>query len=44
MLDEVRQFINQHAELTEEEFRTLATKLHPVSFEKKTKLVGVNRN
>ena len=41
MLDEVRQFINRHAELNEEEFQTLAAKLHPVSFEKRTKVVDI---
>jgi len=41
MLDEVRQFINRHVELTEEEFQTLASKLHPVSFDKKTKVVDI---
>jgi len=41
MLEYVRQFINQHIELTEEEFQTLASKLHLVSFDKKTKLVDI---
>jgi len=41
MLEYVRQFISQHIELTEEEFQTLASKLHPVSFDKKTKLVDI---
>ena len=41
MLEQIRQFINQHIELTDEEFETLASKLHPVSFEKKTKVVDI---
>lgn len=41
MLEPVRQFINQHIELTDEEFTTLASKLHLVSFEKRTKLVDI---
>jgi CRP-like cAMP-binding protein len=41
MLDAVRQFINEHVQLTNEEFQLLATKLHPVSFDKKTKLVDI---
>ncbi len=41
MLDQVRQFIDQHIELTDEEFKTLASKLYPVSFEKKTRLVDI---
>lgn len=41
MLEPVRQFINQHIELTDEEFTTLATKLHLVNFEKRTKLVDI---
>jgi len=41
MLDPVRQFINRHIELTDEEFKTLATRLHLVNFEKKTKLVDI---
>ena len=41
MLESVRQFINRHIELTDEEFKTLASKLHLVSFDKKTKLVGI---
>lgn len=41
MLDEVRKFINQHIELTNEEFQTLASKLHPVSFDKKTRVVDI---
>ena len=41
MLDPVRQFINRHIELTDEEFKTLASKLHLVNFEKKTKLVDI---
>lgn len=41
MLEYVRQFISQHIELTEEEFQTLASKLHLVSFDKKTKLVDI---
>jgi CRP-like cAMP-binding protein len=41
MLDPVRQFIDQHIELTDEEFKTLASKLHLVNFEKKTKLVDI---
>jgi len=41
MLEYVRQFINQHIELTEQEFQKLASKLHPVSFDKKTKLVEI---
>jgi CRP-like cAMP-binding protein len=36
MLDQVRQFIDQHIELTNE-----ASKLYPVSFEKKTRLVDI---
>ena len=41
MLANVRRFIDQHIELTEEDFQTLASKLHPVSFDKKTKLVDI---
>jgi len=41
MLEPVRQFINQHIELTNEEFQTLASKFHPVSFAKKTKVVNI---
>ena len=41
MLEYVRKFISQHIELTEEEFQTLASKLHPVSFDKKTRLVDI---
>jgi len=41
MLESVRQFINRHIELTDEEFKTLASKLHLVSFDKKTKLVDI---
>ena len=41
MFDQIRQFINQHIELTEQEFQTLASKLHPVSFDKKTKVVDI---
>lgn len=43
MLEKIRQFISQHIELTEEEFQKLASKLHPVSFEKKTKLVEIGQ-
>lgn len=41
MLDPVRQFIKQHIELNEEEFKILASKLQLVNFEKKTKLVNI---
>ena len=41
MLDEVRKFINQHIELTEDEFQLLASKFRPVSFNKKTKIVDI---
>jgi CRP-like cAMP-binding protein len=41
MFEHVRQFIDQHMELTDEEFQTLASKLQPVSFPKKTKLVNI---
>ena len=41
MLESIRQFISQHIELTDEEFQILASKLHPVSFDKKTKLVEI---
>ena len=41
MLDQVRQFIDQHIELTNEDFQTLASKLQPVSFDKKTKVVDI---
>ena len=41
MLENIRQFINQHIELTDEEFHLLASKLQPVSFAKKTKLVDI---
>ena len=41
MLEPVRQFINRHIELTDAEFRLLASKLHLVNFDKKTKLVGI---
>ena len=41
MLDPLRQFINRHIELTDEEFKTLASKLHLVNFDKKTRLVDI---
>lgn len=41
MLEPVRQFINRHIELTDEEFETLESKLHLVNFDKKTKLVNI---
>lgn len=41
MLENVRKFINQHIELTDEEFKTLASRLHLVQFNKKTKLVNI---
>jgi len=41
MLDQVRQFIDQHIELTNEDFQTLASKLQPVRFDKKTKVVDI---
>lgn len=41
MLANVRGFINQHIELTDEDFQTLASKLRPVSFDKKTKVVDI---
>lgn len=41
MLEYVRQFVSQYIELTEEEFQTLASKLHLVSFDKKKKLVDL---
>lgn len=41
MLEPVRQFINRYIELTDEDFKTLASKLHLVNFEKKTKLVDI---
>lgn len=41
MLANVRGFINQHIELTDEDFQTLASKLRPVKFDKKTKVVDI---
>jgi len=41
MFEQIRQFINQHMELTEEEFQTLASKFYPVRFDKKTKVVEI---
>ena len=41
MLANVREFVNQHVELTEEDFQTLASKFWPVSFDKKTKVVDI---
>ena len=41
MLEHFRQFIRQHIELTDEEFQTIASKLHLVSFDKKTRLVDI---
>ena len=41
MLEPLRQFINRHFELTDLEFRILASKLHLVNFDKKTKLVDI---
>ena len=41
MLANVRRFIDQHTELTEEDFQTLASKFRPVSFDKKTKVVDI---
>lgn len=41
MFEHVRQFIDQHLELTDEDFQTLASKLQPVSFPKKTKVVNI---
>ena len=41
MLENIRQYINQYIELSEEEFQTFASKLQPVSFDKRTKLVDI---
>jgi CRP-like cAMP-binding protein len=41
MLEPVRQFINRHIELSDEEFETLESKFHLVNFDKKTKLVNI---
>ncbi len=41
MLANVRRFINQHIELTDEDFHTLASKFRPISFDKKTKVVDI---
>ncbi len=41
MLANVRRFINQHTELTDEDFQTLASKLRSISFDKKTKVVDI---
>ena len=41
MFAQIREFINQHIELSDEEFQTLASKFHPVSFDKKTKVVEI---
>src|SRR5258705_2298057 len=41
MLESIRQFISQHINLTEKKFQTIASKFHPVSFAKKTKLVDI---
>ena len=41
MLEIVRQFISRHIELTDEEFSKLASKLHLVNFDKKTKVVDI---
>src|SRR5258705_609423 len=41
MLEHFRQFIRQHIELTERAFQTLASKLHLVSFDKKTELIDI---
>jgi CRP-like cAMP-binding protein len=41
MFVQIRQFINQHIQLSDEEFQTLASKFHPVSFDKKTKVVEI---
>ena len=41
MFAQIREFINQHIELSDEEFQTLASKFHPVSFDKRTKVVEI---
>jgi len=41
MFEQIRKFIDQHIELSDEEFQTLASKFHPVSFDKKTKVVEI---
>jgi CRP-like cAMP-binding protein len=41
MLEHVRQFVERHTELTNEEFNLLSSKLHLKSFDKKTKLVDI---
>lgn len=41
MLEPVRQFINKYIELTDEEFKPLASKLHLVNFDKKTRIVEI---
>ena len=41
MLSNLQEFIKQHSELSEEDFMTLASKLRPASFEKKTKVVDI---
>ena len=41
MLANLQEFIKQHSELSEEDFMTLASKLRPASFEKKTKVVDI---
>lgn len=41
MLANVRGFIHQHIELTDEDFQTLASKLRPVKFDKKTRVVDM---
>lgn len=41
MLANLQEFINQHSELTQEDFMTLASKLRTVEFDKKTKVVEI---
>jgi CRP-like cAMP-binding protein len=41
MFEQLRQFIDRHIELSDEEFQTLASKFHPVSFDKKTRFVEI---
>lgn len=41
MLASVREFVDRHVHLTDEDFQTLASKLRPVRFDKKNKVVDI---
>lgn len=41
MFEQIRQFIGEHIELSDEEFQLFSSKLHLVNFDKRTKLVDI---